>query len=58
MRRHEEVGDRAASGSLTVLANRLPVEVLAGNRLIARGELVAIGDGYGVRVIECMIDAP
>ena len=36
----------------------LPVEVFAGDRLIAHGELVAIGDGYGVRVIECMIDAP
>jgi len=36
----------------------LPVEVLAGDRAIARGELVTIGDGYGVRVIERLIDGP
>lgn len=28
----------------------LPVRILAGNAPIARGELVAVGDGYGVLV--------
>lgn len=36
----------------------LPVEVLAGGRTVARGELVAIGDGYGVRLLERLIEGP
>jgi type III secretion protein Q len=36
----------------------LPVEVLAGGRTVGRGELVAIGDGFGVRLIERLIDGP
>jgi type III secretion protein Q len=36
----------------------LSVDVLAGDRPIARGELVAIGDGYGVRLVERLIDGP
>ena len=29
-----------------------PVEVLANDRLIARGEIVAVGGNYGVRILE------
>ncbi len=36
----------------------LPVEVLAGGRTVGRGELVAIGDGFGVRLLERLIDGP
>jgi type III secretion protein Q len=36
----------------------LSVDVLAGDRPIARGELVAIGDGYGVRLVERLFDGP
>jgi flagellar motor switch/type III secretory pathway protein FliN len=36
----------------------LPVEVIAGGRTIGRGELVAIGDGFGVRLLERLIDGP
>jgi type III secretion system YscQ/HrcQ family protein len=36
----------------------LQVEVLAGGRTVGRGELVAIGDGFGVRLIERLIDGP
>ena len=36
----------------------LPVDVLAGGRTVGRGELVAIGDGFGVRLLERLIDGP
>ena len=36
----------------------VPVEVLAGGRTIGRGELVSIGDGFGVRLLERLIDGP
>ena len=39
-------------------ATGLPVEVIAGGRTIGRGELVAIGDGFGVRLLERLIDGP
>ena len=29
-----------------------PLEVFAGNRMIARGEVVRINDGFGIRVTE------
>ena len=35
--------DRAASG---------PIDVLVNDRLVARGEIVAVDDRYGVRVTE------
>jgi flagellar motor switch protein FliN/FliY len=31
-----------------------PVDVLANDRCIARGEIVAIGDNFGIRIVELL----
>jgi len=43
-----------STGSVIVLEKVVgdPVEVLANNKLIARGEVVAIEENYGVRITE------
>jgi flagellar motor switch protein FliN len=45
---------KIAKGSVVEL-DRLaggPIDVLVNNRLVARGEVVAVGDRFGVRVTE------
>jgi flagellar motor switch protein FliN len=49
-----EIGARLAPGSIITLTkltgDRLDIRV--NDRLVARGEAVAVGDRYGVRVVE------
>ena len=43
-------------GSVHTLDRRVdqPVDVLVNDRLIARGEIVAIGDRFGVKLVEIL----
>lgn len=43
-----------ASGAVVVLDRRVddPVDVLIGDRMVARGELVSVDDEMGVRITE------
>ena len=34
-----------------------PFDILAGDKVVARGELVAVNDGYGIRVLEVLLPA-
>ncbi|MBN2722538.1 MAG: flagellar motor switch protein FliN [Deltaproteobacteria bacterium] len=46
------------SGSILELAKVSgdPLDVVVGQRLIARGEAVVIGDRYGIRITEVIVD--
>lgn len=35
-----------------------PLDIYAGERLVARGEAVVVGERYGVRLTEVVIDTP
>ncbi len=45
---------RLGPGSVITLANLAgdPLDVRVNDRLVARGEAVAVGDRYGVRIVE------
>lgn len=50
---------RIGAGSVVALDRRVdePVEVLIGDRVVARGELVSVGEEMGVRITEIAGDA-
>jgi flagellar motor switch protein FliN len=47
---------KLAAGQVHVLDRRVdqPVDVLISERLVARGEIVAVGDKFGVRLTEVL----
>lgn len=49
-----EVMDKLGPGSVISLAKQTgeKLDVLINNRLVARGEAVAVGDRYGIRITE------
>jgi flagellar motor switch protein FliN/FliY len=49
-----EVASRLGPGSVLTLSKLTgePLDIRVNDRLVARGEAVAIGDRYGVRIVE------
>jgi flagellar motor switch protein FliN/FliY len=35
-----------------------PLDIYSGERLVARGEAVVVGERYGIRLTEVVIDTP
>jgi flagellar motor switch protein FliN/FliY len=59
-RKHVRIGEvlRLGPGSVLELSksNGEPLDIYVNNRLIARGEAVVVGERYGIRLTEVMVD--
>lgn len=59
-RKQVRIGDvlRLGPGSVLELskANGEPLDIYVNNRLIARGEAVVVGERYGIRLTEVLVD--